>query len=141
MTMSDGNMELVHRFYASWSDRNIDAIMEFVAPDVEFDWTESRSPYQGIYRGRDGIMRFWRDQAEAWEEFRIELVEAIECGPGVLVAVTSVRGRGRGSGIDLEAGGAAIWRFRDGAIAGVKLFQGKEEALAAAGLQEEADRR
>ena len=133
--MPSDNVEVVRRFYDSWSERNFDAIMECVAADVEFDWTESRSPYQGVYRGRDGIMRFWHDQLEAWEEFRIELVEAIECDPETMLAVTSVRGRGRGSGIDLEAAGAAIWRLRDGAIAQVKLFQGKDEALEALRLE------
>jgi ketosteroid isomerase-like protein len=129
--MASGNIELVRGFYRSWSDRNVAGVLERVAPDVEFDWSESRSPYQDVYRGREGLMRFWRDQMEAWDEFRIELVEAIECGPDTLIAVTSVRGRGKGSGIDLEAGGAAVWKLRDGAVISCKLFQSKDDAVEA----------
>jgi ketosteroid isomerase-like protein len=105
--MSGENFDLVRRFYRSWSDGNIDGVLEIADPDIEFDWSESRSPYQGVYRGHEGLARFWREQTEAWEKFNIELVEAIDCGPDCVIAVTGVHGRGRGSGIAIDATGAA----------------------------------
>jgi ketosteroid isomerase-like protein len=132
--MSQDNIAIVRAFYKSWTDKDIDGVLERLDPEVEFDWSASRAPYQGIYRGHEGLMQFWSDQVEAWEEFSVEIAEAIECGPECVITVTVVRGRGRGSGIAMEAGGASVWRLREGAILSGKLFQGKEEALEAAGL-------
>ena len=132
--MASGSIELVRGFYRSWSDRNIDGVLKLADPDIEFDWSESRSPYQGVYRGHEGLVRFWREQTEAWEKFNIELVEAIDCGPDCVIAVTAVHGRGRGSGIAIDATGAAVWRLGDGVVLSVKLFQSTEEARQAVAL-------
>jgi ketosteroid isomerase-like protein len=135
--MPQDNIATVRRFYRSWSDRDLDGVLELVAQDVEIDWSGSHAPFQGVYKGHGGLMQFWRNQTEAWESFRVEVIEAIECGPDCLVAVTRVRGRGRGSGISVEAGGASLWRLQNGALASVKLFQHKDDALKAAGLSEQ----
>jgi ketosteroid isomerase-like protein len=131
--MSEENIAMVRRFYRSWSDRDLDAVLDLVTNDIEIDWSESHAPFQGIYRGHEGVHEFWRTQTDTWETFHVELIEAIECGPECLVAVTRVKARGRG-GIAVEAGGAGLWRLRNGAIAGVKLFQDKADALEAVGL-------
>jgi ketosteroid isomerase-like protein len=110
--------------------------LECAHPDIEFDWSASRSPYRDVYKGHEGVMRFREEQEEAWDRFTVEVVEAIPVDHERLVAVARVRGRGRGSGIDLEAGGAMLWRIRDGLILSGKLFQSRQEALEAAGLSE-----
>ena len=86
--------------------------------------------------GHEGLTRFWTELQEAWEEFSLELVEVVECDRERLVAVTVVRGRGQGSGISIEAGGAMLWTLREGKILSGKLFQNREEALEAVGLSE-----
>lgn len=130
--MSQENIETVRRFYRSWSDRDLDDVLDLVAEDIEIDWSESRAPFQGIYQGHEGVQEFWRDQTDLWDTFHVEMIEAIECGPGCLIAVTRVKARGRG-GIAVEAGGAGVWRLRNGSITGLKLYQGKADALEAVG--------
>jgi ketosteroid isomerase-like protein len=134
--MSQENIEKVRRFYERWSARDFDGVLGLVTQDVEIDWSESQAPFQGVYTGRDGVLQFWKTQTDTWETFHVELIEAIECGPDCLIAVTRVKARGRG-GIAVEAGGAGVWRLRDGAIAGVKLFQDKADALEAVSLSEQ----
>jgi ketosteroid isomerase-like protein len=130
------NAETVRRFTESWTNRELERVLECAGEEIEFDWSGSRSPFRGVYKGHDGLIQYWADQEEAWSEFSVEIVEVIPCDRERLVTVTAVRGRGRGSGINLEARGATLWRVRDGRIQGVKLFQDKEEALEAAGLAE-----
>jgi ketosteroid isomerase-like protein len=132
----DGNAETVRRFMESWTRRDLDGVLACADPRMEFDWSRSRSPQQGIYRGHDGLVQLWADQEDAWEQFSIEVIETIPIDRERLVAVTRVRGRGRGSGIDLEAGGAMLWSVRGGLIQSGKLFQDKDGALEAAGMAE-----
>jgi ketosteroid isomerase-like protein len=129
-------VELVRRFEKSWASRDLDAALDCVHDDLEFDWSDSMGPFVGTYRGRDGLTRFWTEMLEAWEHFSPEIQEVFDCGPQRLITLDVVRARGKGSGIDMEARGAMLWTVREGKIVRVKMFQSKEEALEAVGLSE-----
>jgi ketosteroid isomerase-like protein len=124
--------DLIRNFYECWNDGNVQGALECADPQVEFDWSNSRGPMRGVYRGRQGMRSYWEQSAEAWGVFTIELEEVVDCGDGCVVAVTTVRGRGKGSGIEVEAHGAMVWTIADGKLVGGKLFQTRETALAAA---------
>ena len=130
------NVALVRRFEESWAKRNLDAALDCVHDELEFDWSDSMGPFVGTYRGRDGLTRFWTEMQEAWERFSPEMVEVFECGPDRLITLDVVRARGKGSGIDMEARGAMLWTVQNGKIVRVKMFQTKEDALQAVGLSE-----
>ena len=132
--MSQENVELVRRFEKSWARRDLDAALECVHDDLEFDWSDSMGPFVGTYKGRDGLTRFWTDMLEAWQDFSPEIEEIFDCGPDRLITLDVVRARGKGSGIDMEARGAMLWTVQEGKIVRVKMFQTKDEALEAAGL-------
>jgi ketosteroid isomerase-like protein len=114
--------------------RDFDAAAELIGDDAEFDWSNSRAPYGGLYRGHAELRGMWQLWLEAWEEWETEVVEAIEVDAGTVLTVTRVRARGKGSGVPVEARGASLWTVRDGKIVGAKLFQSKPEALAALDL-------
>jgi ketosteroid isomerase-like protein len=134
--MSQENVELVKRFEDSWAAGDLDATLECVHDEVVFDWSDSIGPFAGTYRGRDGMVGFWEELREAFEEFAPEALEFTEIGSDRVITLDVVRGRGKGSGIEIEAQGAMLWSFRDGKIAHAKMFQTKDEALQAAGLPE-----
>ena len=134
--MPHENVALVRRFEDSWTRRDLEAALECVHTDFEFDWSESIGPFVGTYSGHDGLARFWRDLLDAWEYFSPTMEEVIECGPEGLITLDVVRARGRESGIDMEARGAMLWTLRKDKIVRVKMFQNKAEALAAVGLSE-----
>src|SRR3954462_5959357 len=112
--MSQEDVALVRRFEESWARRDLDGALECVHAEFEFDWSDSRGPFVGTYRGHDGLTCFWTDMLEAWEQFSPEVVEAFDCGPERLITLDVVRARGKGSGIDMEARGAMVWTVRDG---------------------------
>jgi ketosteroid isomerase-like protein len=132
--MSQENVELVKRFEDGWAAGDLDAALECVHTEMVFDWSDSIGPFAGIYRGQDGMVRFWKELREAFEQFRPEALEFIEIGSERVITLDVVRGRGKGSGVEIEAQGAMLWSFRDGKIAHAKMFQTKEEALQAASL-------
>ena len=130
--MPDEVVELVRRFWDFVAvRREFEPALEFVHDDAEFDWSDSRAPYAGVYRGAAEGKQLWSTWLEAWEVWQPEITEAIEVDPETVIIVTSVVGRGKGSGVTVQAGGASLWQVRDGKIAYAKLFQSKEDALAA----------
>jgi ketosteroid isomerase-like protein len=136
--MSQENIAIVRRFEDSFARRDLDRALECVDTDFEFDWSESMGPFVGIYRGHDGLTRFWTELLEAWEFFEPRTIEVIDCGSDdVLITLDLVRARGKGSGIEMEARGAMFWTLREGKIVRVKMFQTRAEALEAAGLTDQ----
>jgi ketosteroid isomerase-like protein len=123
----------VRRFYESWNNQDLDGVLECADAEIAFDWSASRAPFKGIYVGHEGLTRFWTELHDAWEEFRLEIVEVVDCDRERLVTVTVVRGRGRGSGIPMEARGAMLWTVREGTVLRGTFFQNREEALEAVG--------
>jgi len=85
--MSHENAEILRRFYESWGRRDFDAALECADTDVEFDWSESRAPFRGIYRGHGGLALYATEMQEAWEQFSLEVDEVIECDREQLITV------------------------------------------------------
>jgi ketosteroid isomerase-like protein len=135
--MSQENVELIRRFEDSWARRDLEAALECVHTDMEFDWSASMGPFKGTYKGHDGLARFWTEMLDVFERFSPEMVEVIECGPEELITVDVVRARGKGSGIEMQARGAMLWTMREGKIVRGQMFQTKEEAIEAVGLSEQ----
>ena len=51
--MSQENVEIVRRSTAAYNRRDLDGILESWAPDAVLDWSNSRGPEAGVYRGHD----------------------------------------------------------------------------------------
>jgi ketosteroid isomerase-like protein len=130
---STDQIELVRRFHEGWISQDLGMVLECIDPEMEFDWSESRAPFRGIYRGHEGMRKYWDEVQEAWERFRPELDDLVECGDGRLVSRSTVRGLAKASGIELAAHGAMLWTVRGDKIVSGKLFQTAEEAMEAAG--------
>jgi ketosteroid isomerase-like protein len=132
--MSLDNVEIVRRSTEAYNRRDLDGIVEHWAPDAVLDWSNSRGPEAGVYRGHDEIRAFTQEFQAAWDDVRLELDDPIEVEDDLLVVgnVTYLRGR---DGIEIEARSAWVLRFRDGRQTSLTLYQTKQEALEAAPLR------
>jgi ketosteroid isomerase-like protein len=108
-------------------------MLDDLHPDGVADWSRSRGPFRGVYRGRQEVLAFFAEVDEAWDEVEYFHTELIPIGERV-VRVGGMRARGRGSGVEIEASGAQVFEFRDGMVWRVTLYQDRDEALAAVGL-------
>jgi SnoaL-like protein len=137
--MSEENVEIAEQLavalVAAVNDNDIDAVAKLVGPGWAMDWTRSVGPHKTVYIGIAGMTEFMDTQREAFENFEITPLEHIPVEDG-LVVPARVSGRGRGSGVEVEAQGATYIEFRDGKPSRMTLYQSKEEALKAAGLSE-----
>jgi ketosteroid isomerase-like protein len=121
---------------ALWRERDLDAAFDLVHPEADFDWSDSRAPYHGHFKGHAELTRAFEVMMDAWDEWYPEFEEVVEIDRETVLIVTHVRARGKESGVPVEARGASIWSVRDGKVVGAKLFQSKTEALEAVGLAE-----
>lgn len=87
-----------------------------------------------VYRGHEGLAAFARQWIGAWEDYRIEPEEVIDCGDRLVVFLRH-RGRGRESGVEIEQCFAQVVHLRDGLATRVDMYWDRGKALQAAGLQ------
>ena len=131
--MSRENVEIVRRAFEASARRDADAVLALYDPDVEWDASRTQAGFADVYRGHDGLRRFFREWREAWDSDEYEYDELIEAGDAV-ISIATQRGRGQASGLQIARPLVGIWTIRDGKIVRVVWFRTREEALEAAGL-------
>ena len=132
--MSHENVELVRRAIASANAGDWESLFRDAAPNYELDWSRTRGPeVPGVYRGEEA-QRVLIDFLESWQSVRIEPDEFIEAGEHVVV-LTTEHFVGR-DGIRVQVRNTWTFTIRDGMIVRMCLYQDKQEALKAVGLQE-----
>jgi ketosteroid isomerase-like protein len=126
------NAEVVRRVMDAINRGEFDAAVANFSEEFEFDFSNSRGPMSGIYRGREEAKGFLTSFWEPWESIQFDPEEEIsELDDGRVLSVNAVRGRGSGSGIDVAATGAMLWTIRDGEVVAAKMYQSKGDALEA----------
>ena len=133
--MSEENVEIVRRLFGALNRGDLEELAAITPPDFELDRSASRGLDSRVYRGPGDIRKLWADLLEAWAEFEFYEIEMIDAGE-TIIRVGGIRGKGKSSGVKVAAEGATLWRFRHGEPVSAALFQGKAEALEAAGLSE-----
>jgi ketosteroid isomerase-like protein len=130
--MSQKDVEVVKRALEA---QDLDEMFAFVTPDFEFlPATAGIVEGQG-YRGRQGFEEYLAERRNAWEEFRPVIEEYRDLGDQVL-GLGRLEGRGRGSGIQIDAPHVWIFDLRDGSISRLRTYYDRAEGLRAAGLEE-----
>jgi ketosteroid isomerase-like protein len=130
--------ELVRRLVEAHNrgaDAVLDAYDDLFHPDVE--WRPITvgavgSPEHVSYRGRDGIERYYRERAEAFDSGEVHIRSLERAGEAVVVHARSTA-RGRSSGALVEEDIALVYWARDGRIVRGQAFRTRADALEAAG--------
>jgi ketosteroid isomerase-like protein len=132
--MSEENAEAVRRQNEAWNRRDLTAWLASYSPDAEIDWSRSRGPLKGVYRGHGELEVFWDAFWATFEDVRVEMHGFREVGSEVVVPNTAhVRGR---QGIEVVARSTLVFAVENGQITRNRLFQEEAEALEAAELSE-----
>jgi ketosteroid isomerase-like protein len=134
--MSEENVEAVRKGVKAFNERDPDAFVAVVSPDVEWDDAIFWSGVTRTYRGRGELREWMSEVLEPWESLRIELTEITEAPDDRVFYGLRLTGRGKGSGV--EPPGETFWTaawFADGKVTRRKVFLERDEALEAAGLR------
>ena len=132
--MSEENVVLVRRAHEALNAGRIDELVALCHQDFELDMSD-RVFNPATYQGHDGIRQFYAEVQEVWERYVWEPEEIRDQGD-VVVALLRTRGRGRGSGVEIDRKTAMIWTFRHGKALWLRFYREPKEALEAAGLRQ-----
>jgi len=132
--MSQQIVETVRRHFEAWNRRDLTAWLALFPSDAEIDWSRSRGPLKGVYRGHGRLKTFWAEFWSTFEDVQVEIHDLTEVGSEVVVPNTAhMRGR---EGIEVIARSSFVLTVQNGQITRFRLFQERAEALEAAGLRE-----
>jgi ketosteroid isomerase-like protein len=135
--MSQENVEILTRGYAAWNRRDFDEAIELADPEIEWTFAEAAAQFPGtetIYRGHEGVRRFWDTFIEPWEQIRIE-IESLRDRGDVVAAFIRFQAVGR-DGMRLDVPFVHVWTFRESKAIRFDGFADRKAALKAAGLSE-----
>jgi ketosteroid isomerase-like protein len=125
-------VQLVHDD-AAWA-----AYSELLAPDVVYEDNYLPDHAAERYRGLEGYRRAAATFAEPFEEMIYDLERIVGSGDRV-VSIHRVRARARQTGISFDLLAAYALRFQDGKIVHIQAFMDAQDALKAAGLENDAE--
>lgn len=130
--MTPSNVQVVERLLALVNAGDVDPALGDIAPDATLDWSGSEAPDRGVYSGREAWSGWMSGRSADFADVRFDVTELIDVPPDRVVVVAYMRGRGRASGLEIEALGAAVCMCADGQVTGLTLYQTRDEALTAA---------
>ena len=130
--MSSADVETFLRGADGIARLDADAVLEALHEDAVFE--PPRAATEGAYIGHEGMRRFLEDTAETFEVFEPNLTDVRDLGDGRVLAIGTIRMRGRGSGLESDVTTAAIAEFRDGLMVRYKDYVDPRLAREVAGL-------
>jgi ketosteroid isomerase-like protein len=122
------NREKLETLYSEWA-RGDFSRSDIFDPGVELDSFGMGEQIRASgHRELIAAMARW---LSAWDRpLTLEAEQLIGSGDRIL-ALVRWRGRGKGSGIEVDAGGAHLWTFRDGLVNRFEVYRDRDEARAA----------
>jgi ketosteroid isomerase-like protein len=131
--MSEGNADLLRRYFEAANRRDFPVVMAMYADDVELvvpdAWING-----GTYAGKEAVGRFFGDWYRTFDGGpQFELQRLREAGDAVAV-VAHASARGGRSGVELSTDYFYMFRVRGGKVAHVQFYDDWPQALEAAGL-------
>ena len=129
--MSAEDVEFLRRNLATLADEGYEALLPLVHPDFEMETLPGIAAEPQVYRGRDGMRRWWESFFEVMDEVRIEPTEFHDAGEGKVVMEALLRARGQSSGLEVTQGTYLVCHLRDELLLRIEFFLTLEEALAA----------
>ena len=125
-------MELLRTNLATLADEGYEALLPLVHPDFEMETLPGIAAEPQVYRGPEGMRRWWESFYEVMDAVRVEPTEFHDAGPDRAVIEAVLRATGQASGLEVEQQTFLLCHLRDGLLLRIDFFTSLEDALAAA---------
>jgi ketosteroid isomerase-like protein len=124
------SLELVKIALQAYGNGDCEIALGLAAPLIRWDERASR-PDGDLIWGHDEVQRAMRRYLDGWEQYRFELEDLAEVGPGKVVGICRERGKPKeGAEIDRRFGG--LWVVEDSKIVSWATYLTPKEAVRAA---------
>ena len=130
------NLDLVRSIFAA-RERGDFSSAEWADPEIEYVFADGPSP--AIFTGLAGMAQAMREFLSAWDGFHAHVDEYRELDDERVLVLARWRGRGKASGIELDAAQrqvAALYQVRDGKVIRHVIYLDRADAFAELGLEE-----
>jgi ketosteroid isomerase-like protein len=125
------NVAATQNLFRIWNTRDFEALLPFVADDIEWRPATMSAVEGGSFHGTEGMREFFDEWDKTWRLWEVEPCEVRDLGEQVLV-LGHVHAAARGSGLELDQPVAYLFEFRDGLLQRGATFFDHDEAVAAA---------
>jgi ketosteroid isomerase-like protein len=124
------SLEVVKIALQAYGNGDCEIALGLADPLIRWDERASR-PDGDLVWGHDKVQRAMRRYLDGWEEYRFELEDVAEVGPGKVVGICRERGKPKGGAqVDRRFGG--LWLVEDSKIASWATYLTPKEAVRAA---------
>ncbi len=124
------SLELVKIALQAYGSGDSEIALALAAPLIRWDERASR-PDSDLVWGHDKVQRAMRRYLDSWEEYRFDLEDVAEVGPGKVVGICRERGKPKdGTAVDRRFGG--LWIVEEGKITAWATYLTPREAVRAA---------
>ena len=132
--MSQENVEIVRAAFDAYFRGDMESVLRLMDPEIVV-MQPPEVPDGTTLHGHAGVMEAIAAWPEQWDDYQLEIVQIVDAGDHVAVR-THQRGRGKGSGVEVEDEIWFVLGFRDERIAEWRMFADERDALEAAGISE-----
>lgn len=133
--MNARDVEQIESFYNALTlDADEASVRDLVDPEIEW-FPPPQAPIPGPFRGLAGVLEAADHYRESFDEFRSEperILEGSLPGQYVVLAITTVRGKGSGAEVRTEV--AHLIEMRGDRIVRFEVVPDRDAALRAAGV-------
>lgn len=125
---------MVRRGFEAWNCNDFDRVRPLLHPDVEWHSSGVFPGVEPVYRGHDGVRRWWETLKEPWEYFTIHVERILDANEHV-VASLKFEAVGKDSGVHVELPFVNVFVVERGLVVRFGAYRSWDEALEAVKLR------
>jgi ketosteroid isomerase-like protein len=128
--------------FAATNRRDFESLLARYHPDAETHHHPDSHEliHEPLLRGREGVVRFFEQWLETWDDVRYEPVELLDPGGERFMVLSQIAATGRGSGVPVRQPFAQLFQLKDGLIVRVDAWLGPwNDAIEGLGLAKPAE--
>jgi ketosteroid isomerase-like protein len=128
------NVDLLRRFYESFNQGDLDAVLELCSEDVEVYKDPEVVEMVAAFtpRGQERVGQYLRVWLDSWDEYVARPQDFVQSGDEI-AAFLQLRARGKGAQFDIEEEIADVFAIRGGRIVRLRLHVQPGDALESIG--------
>ena len=121
-----GERKLIEEAFGLLNSDSYERALPLIADDFEMVTTADVASEPDVYRGPEGVRRWWDSFLEAMAEIRLEALSFDDLGDGRVIIEFLIHARGKASGIDTQQPAVTIATAADGKLKRLEFFTSLE---------------
>jgi ketosteroid isomerase-like protein len=125
--MTEPKVEVVRRLFELYASGGVEAVLEVMDEQLVIEIPPELSAEPDVYRGHDGVRRYFAGFDGMLEDVTYEPLELIPEGPRVLARIR-LGGRGVSSGVDVNLEAVVLHELAGGKVIRMRPYPDMESA-------------